>query len=175
MKYYDLIDILTLYEIDHFGQIHRNSSIIDSKNGQGDFQDPFSPPEYVRVEIIRRIRETKKSKELKQRYGDVCQICGKVIKMMGRNYSETHHLKPLGGDHKGPDDISNMIVVCPNHHAELDFGSICIDPKTFQIISWDGNIIGKLHVLNSHIIRTEYLEYHRKNIFIKGKLVNSNS
>ena len=48
-----------------------------------------------------------------------------VIQMPdGSRYNEAHHIKPLGRGHDGPDAAKNIIVVCPNHHAMLDFGAI---------------------------------------------------
>ena len=41
-------------------------------------------------------------------------------------YAEAHHLQPLGGDHHGPDVIENIICVCPNHHALLDYFAISL-------------------------------------------------
>ncbi len=39
----------------------------------------------------------------------------------GRYCCEGHHLRPLGRDHNGSDDVSNVVILCPNHHAEFDY------------------------------------------------------
>jgi len=82
-----------------------------------------------------------------------CQICGYVIYLQGKNkYCEVHHIKPLGQPHNGYDVIENMICVCPNHHAMLDYGAIKI-------------IFEKLIMKRGHKISKEFIDYHNKDIF----------
>ena len=58
--------------------------------------------------------------QLKELYQNKCQICQFTFKKdNGENYSETHHLIPLGQN--GEDDIKNLIVVCPNCHKKLHY------------------------------------------------------
>ena len=49
--------------------------------------------------------------------------------MVDRLYAEVHHIMPRN-KHNGPDVRENMLVLCPNHHVEFDFGVLCIDPKS---------------------------------------------
>ena len=52
----------------------------------------------------RIIRDTRLSRKMKAEYGDRCQVCGQVQRVSrDRNYSEAHHLRPLGKPHDGPD------------------------------------------------------------------------
>ena len=47
-----------------------------------------------------------------------------------------HHYNPLKA---GADDrLDNMIVVCPNHHAEFDHNMIAVDPSGTTIIDRQG-------------------------------------
>jgi len=131
--------------------------------------DLVEPPARITVEINRIIRDTKLSKELKVIYNNECQICNFTIELAGRNYSEVHHLQPLGGEHDGPDTQSNMIVVCPNHHVQLDYGAIAIEPETFSIIDFDGSKIARLSLKKEHQLDSRYIEYHYKNIFLGYK------
>ncbi len=64
---------------------------------------------------------------------------------------EAHHLKPLGTPQIGPDIESNIIVVCPNYHVLLDYGSIEINQKSFKSIKYN--------------INNEMIYYHSKYIF----------
>ncbi len=58
--------------------------------------------------------------ELKKLYEGNCQICGFTFKKRnGGNYSEAHHLIPLGEN--GSDKISNIIIVCSNCHSQLHY------------------------------------------------------
>ena len=110
-----------------------------------DIEEP-SLPNKITIETTRVIRDTKMSQRLKRLYEDKCQICGTVIKLSNRDYSETHHLQPLGKTHRGPDVQENMLVVCPNHHAQLDYGAIVIDPNTLEIVHKSGDMLGKLKI-----------------------------
>ena len=38
----------------------------------------------------------------------------------GKVYLETHHVVPL--HEKGPDSVSNVVALCPNHHREAHHG-----------------------------------------------------
>lgn len=121
------------------------------------------------ITISRIIRDSKNSRILKIIYANKCQICGKSIKLKdGKYYSEGHHLKPLGKSHNGPDKPSNIIVLCPNHHTEFDYGIIAINPETLHIIHKDPNnkhIGQKLYVDERHNLNIEYLQYHFATIY----------
>jgi predicted restriction endonuclease len=56
--------------------------------------------------------------------------CGKTV-VIGldpeRRYSEAAHIKPLGNPHDGPDKAGNLLVLCPNHHLQLDRGVISLE------------------------------------------------
>ncbi len=98
----------------------------------------------------RIIRDSKIAKWVKYVHRHQCQICGFTIKLQNGNlYSEAHHLKPLGEPYNGPDIIENIICVCPNHHAQLDYGAIEIN-------------LSELITVQGHNIGDEYIEYHNE-------------
>jgi predicted restriction endonuclease len=133
----------------------------------GDIEKPTLPPTHE-VTLHREIRDTKLTRQLKQLYHNKCQVCGKVIKLPGQEYSEAHHLKPLGRPHSGPDVPGNVIVVCPDHHAEFDFGAIAVEPVTLKImhIVSDNPVVGqRLDLHPSHTLDAKYLLYHLETIF----------
>jgi hypothetical protein len=73
----------------------------------------------------RILRDTELCRRLKKLHKDRCQICGLTIALSnGETYSEAHHIKPLGKPYNGSDVAGNILIVCPNHHAMLDFGAI---------------------------------------------------
>ncbi|WP_052702114.1 HNH endonuclease [Marinomonas sp. S3726] len=109
-------------------------------------------PERDDLTVSRIIRDCSLSYFVKQIHNYECQICGLAIGLSGGNkYAEAHHLKPLGKPHNGPDCIENMICVCPNHHAMLDYGAIEIDTS-------------KIKQIKEHEISREYINYHNINI-----------
>ncbi len=52
-----------------------------------------------------------------------CQICGTTIKKKdGSFYIEAAHIKPK--HLKGRETLDNILLLCPNHHKEFDFGQL---------------------------------------------------
>jgi putative restriction endonuclease len=40
------------------------------------------------------------------------------------------HIQALGRPHDGPDDLRNLLCLCPNHHAQFDAFSFYVDSST---------------------------------------------
>jgi len=116
----------------------------------GTVEEETKLPQRTKTEIFRVLRDTKLTRELKLLYQNKCQICGTMIKLKNGEYSEAHHIKPLG-KHNGPDSINNIIILCPNHHVEFDYGVIAINPKTLTILHKDTRnpFIGKNFTVSS--------------------------
>lgn len=76
--------------------------------------------------ISRIIRDTKKSNNVKNLYNNSCQVCGVRLLTSEGPYSEGAHIIPLGAPHDGPDEESNILCLCPNHHVLLDGFSFTI-------------------------------------------------
>jgi len=109
--------------------------------------------------VTRFIRDTKKTRLLKKKYHDKCQVCNYQISIGSRKfYSEVHHLYPLkdGGD----DNFNNMLVLCPTHHAEFDYKVSGIDMNGITIINKDGNPIGELTIMKDHKIHQKNILFH---------------
>jgi hypothetical protein len=110
--------------------------------------EPEAPAPTIPVTINRIIRDTLMARKVKALHHSKCQICGTSIQLANsRAYAEAHHIIPLGAPHKGPDVPSNIIVVCPNHHAMLDFGALMLSSSEIEIA--DG-----------HTISDESIQYH---------------
>lgn len=107
----------------------------------------------VKTTTYRILRDTAVAKYVKDLHDYKCQICGHTIVLAGGyRYAEAHHIRPLGGGHNGPDVIGNILCVCPNHHAELDFGASRIR-------------LASLHCASGHTIEPEYVAYHNDKIY----------
>ncbi|MFD0167107.1 YDG/SRA domain-containing protein [Streptomyces decoyicus] len=109
----------------------------------------------------RIIRSTKVADYVKKMHAYACQVCGLRIETPTGAYAEAAHIKPLGHPHNGPDEIDNVLCLCPNHHTAFDFGMLIInddrtvmqrgsEPQTYQ-----------LREIHGHTINTKYLTYHR--------------
>lgn len=130
----------------------------------------YSSPGRLKTTISRIIRDTDLSRNIKLQNNCKCQVCGSSILLPNKHYYiEGHHLKPLGGDHAGPDIKENIIILCPTHHAEFDYGSIAINPKTQLIEHIDPSNIyhNKPIAYFRDDLGKEFLQYHYTEIFDK--------
>lgn len=121
--------------------------------------DLNGPPDKIKCTTTRFIRDTDASQELKKLYKNRCQICNYRLEINPQtHYSEAHHIWPLhdGGD----DDFSNMIVLCPTHHAEFDYGVICIDESGTGILNQSSQKIANLFVKESHTISSKNIKHN---------------
>lgn len=105
-------------------------------------------PHRVPTQTYRILRDTVLCREIKALYNHKCQICGVSIELAdGRLYSEAHHIRPLGVPHNGADVASNILVVCPNHHAMLDYAAV-------------GLSLLDLRIHEKHFISQSSIDYH---------------
>ncbi len=120
--------------------------------------------------VTRVLRDSEIIKQLKIEYDNRCQICNQKIQLPGgKYYSEGHHIRQLGFAHQGPDVKGNIIILCPFHHTEFDYGAIGI--KNNKIIHIDKN--NKYHnqslAYSREDLEETYLQYHMEHIFGKTK------
>jgi len=121
--------------------------------------DVNNPPERIEVSILRLIRDSIRAKRLKEIYEYKCQICNSDIRLQNQSYIEVHHIRPLGNGHNGLDVESNMIVVCPNHHAMFDLGFIKFVDRNKVIINNK-----TIKIKNRHMIDKNNIDYYNANI-----------
>ena len=133
----------------------RSRSLQVAPSQNPDATDLAEPPDRILSTTYRILRDTELARRVKRMHKYKCQIQNCEYAMIlpeGSPYAEAHHIQPLGGEHKGCDDMSNIMCVCPNHHAELDYGVIRID-------------LAKLRHAEGHSIDARFVEYHNKQIF----------
>ena len=115
-------------------------------------------------EVVRSIREVELAcrdrslvARVKALHEDRCQICGLQLQAAkDKHYSEVHHIRPLGQQHRGPDVISNMLCVCPNHHVLLDLGAIKLEQSQLQ-------------TADGHWVANEYIVYYNAHIWMGSR------
>jgi hypothetical protein len=118
-----------------------------------------SEPSYALVE--RRIRDTKKTRWVKEQHDYACQVCALQIVTPNRSYVEGCHIVPLGNSHLGEDEVDNILALCPNCHVRFDYGTIVID-ENLAVLEWPtGKKISTLRTVSEHQVSPKYLAWHR--------------
>jgi hypothetical protein len=112
----------------------------------------LEPPPKVEVTVCRIVRDTAVAAAVKRMHKHRCQICNRRIELSDGWYSEAHHIQPLGGVHKGPDVKENILCVCPNHHAELDYGARRL-------------VRSHLYDADGHDVGMKFINYHNEKIY----------
>ena len=121
------------------------------------------PAQKNTAEVTRFLRDTSKVKKLKKLYDNKCQICSHTFEYKKNQfYSEVHHYNPLKDN--ADDDIDNMIVVCPNHHAEFDYNLIAIDIDGKSILDRNGKKIAEIHFHKQHKLSEKNITSQLKGI-----------
>ncbi len=98
------------------------------------------------IELI--LRKDKKIVELiKKVAGYKCQFpecTAQIPTKVGTNYVEVAHIKPV---HRGGQSIiGNLIVLCPNHHKEFDYGNLNIEEQSSNTLK--GTLNGKVFLIS---------------------------
>lgn len=107
--------------------------------------------------VLRIVRDTKISIDLKKLYKFECQVCGIALPTKKGFYAEGAHIKPLGKPHNGDDCVDNLLCLCPNHHVMFDRGSFSISDSLTLL----GELSGSITIHKKHIIELDNLKYHR--------------
>ena len=124
------------------------------------------------VTISRLVRDSVLAKKLKLLYKHQCQVCNQQLPSYNGFISEAHHIHPYNKTHKGDDTWGNMIVLCPNCHAQFDTLFFAIDPadRTLNCLDENHPFHGKKIIpIEGHELQSIYLEYAwEKYLSIKG-------
>ena len=127
---------------------------------------PRPPTRVARTTV--RLRDTILGLTLKTLYRFRCQACGQTVPLTDSDYAESHHLRPLGRPHEGPDTPGNVIVLCPNHHTMFGRGAAAIVPETLRLVhARPGLALPKrrIHLLPGHRLARAHVLYHYRQIF----------
>jgi DNA-directed RNA polymerase subunit F len=111
--------------------------------------------------ISNLVRNSSIVKRVKDLYDQKCQVCGQLLNSPLGSISEAAHIQALGSPHFGPDEIGNILCLCPNHHKLLDNCGIFINSDLEVIETLTGDKISNLIVMSEHIILKDCIAYHR--------------
>ncbi|MGW8330973.1 HNH endonuclease [Streptomyces sp. NPDC055897] len=124
-------------------------------------QEQKGPAERRATNTSRIVRDVGLANKVKEMHSDHCQVCGMQLAKRFGTYSEAAHIRGLGQPHNGPDELSNLLVLCPNHHVQFDTLAIYVDPEGVVRSTTDGRRKGVLRRLPKHDISEVHLRYHR--------------
>jgi putative restriction endonuclease len=119
--------------------------------------ESYAPAPRAESTVTRVVRDTANSRRIKEMYDYTCQVCGERLEGPAGPYAEAAHIQPLGAPHNGPDVASNILCLCPNHHALFDIGAFTIRDD-YELTG----LAGGLEVDPSHSIDERFLRYRRE-------------
>jgi hypothetical protein len=86
------------------------------------------------MRIVRRIlRDSRFSREVRARSGGRCAVCPEGLSYAAVNILEAAHIRSV--EAQGPDDLTNGLPLCPNHHALFDEGFWSIGARSQVLVS----------------------------------------
>ncbi|GGR12518.1 HNH endonuclease [Streptomyces griseomycini] len=155
-----------LADVDHHELMNRlglagYESASGVPDGAGELETEPGPASRRMVTLSRIVRDPELTTAVKRLHGDRCQVCGLQLSTRFSTYSEAAHIRGLGRPHNGPDKLSNLLVLCPNHHVQFDTLAIYIDTDDTVRMTADDTPIGQLRRHHAHQINEAHLRYHR--------------
>ncbi|PKV51907.1 5-methylcytosine-specific restriction protein A [Aquimarina sp. MAR_2010_214] len=105
-------------------------------------------PEFIVINSKSYKRDNVTIAKIKELRDYKCQICSHSIKKKdGSYYIEAAHIEPK---HLGGNELpNNIILLCPNHHKEFDYGETKIIERTYEFVKFELN--GKIHTITLKI------------------------
>jgi putative restriction endonuclease len=112
----------------------------------------------------RLVRDSAVVRKVKEMYDNRCQICKErlIVSAAGDAYSEAAHIQALGKPHYGPDEIENVLCLCPNCHTRFDRGVYQVTDSFEVIDRLTQRFVTELARTKAHRIGVEFLRWHRK-------------
>jgi putative restriction endonuclease len=115
-----------------------------------------TPARRTETMVQRIVRDTALGIKVKELHDYTCQVCGVRLECVGGPYAEAAHIRPLGAPHNGPDELSNLLCLCPNHHVLFDRGGFTVDDDLVA-----QPMGAPLKAAKGHTIAIRHLGYHR--------------
>ncbi|MEV0067211.1 YDG/SRA domain-containing protein [Amycolatopsis sp. NPDC050768] len=118
--------------------------------------------------VQRIVRSTPVAERVKSLYDHTCQMCGLKLVVTGdQGYSQGAHIQALGGLHRGPDVVGNLLCLCPNCHVLFDSGALIVQPDRSLLLNGKPAVLNnkpalKLHEHDDHHIEEKFLAHHRE-------------
>ncbi|MFD4835090.1 HNH endonuclease [Streptomyces uncialis] len=141
---------------------HANASGVQEDGAEGTDRDEESRPAPRRPGAGSQIvRDPRLIAAVKRLHANRCQVCGMQLPTRFSTYSEAAHIRGLGRPHDGPDILSNLLVLCPNHHVQFDTLAIYIAADDSVRRTADDGLVDQLRRHPAHPMDDAHLRYHR--------------
>ncbi len=61
---------------------------------------------------------------------------------------------------------ANILVLCPNHHSDFDFGMLSVDPETLEVShQYEDSVDGRtVRTIPEHEVDPNHIRYHNANL-----------
>ncbi|MEV6419981.1 HNH endonuclease [Streptomyces sp. NPDC051662] len=140
------------------GMLNRTVAAMDQAV---DVERASGPAERRESKSSRLVRDAALARRVKELHSNLCQVCGVRLQYKRSPYSQAAHIRGLGSPHDGPDELPNLLCLCPNHHILFDGLEIYVDVD--GIVRWThgGEPLGPLRRCPCHPLDAEHLRYHR--------------
>ncbi|MFH8573764.1 HNH endonuclease [Streptomyces sp. NPDC017993] len=126
-----------------------------------DVERASGPAERRESKSSRLVRDAALARRVKELHSNTCQVCEVRLQYKRSPYSEAAHIRGLGSPHDGPDELPNLLCLCPNHHTLFDGLEIYIDVDGIVQRTHGGGPLGPLRRRPGHPLDEEHLRYHR--------------
>lgn len=129
----------------------------------GEVQEPaaaYGPAPRRETTTLRLVRDTAVTRRVKTLHDYHCQVCSVRLSSAAGPYAEAAHIQPLGAPHHGPDVLTNILCLCPNHHVLFDLGSFSVAEDGMLL-----GLTGRLVMQKKHPVGAEFLAYHRAHFY----------
>ena len=125
------------------------------------FKSSYLETQREKVHVNKIIRDPKNAEMIKSIYDFRCQICRiRLDTPYKRPIAIGAHIKGIGFPTRGPDEVENMLCLCPNHHDQFDAFAFTINPENLKIIGLNEFNDKKIQLNKKHNIDKQFLQYH---------------
>ncbi len=164
---------------DEFDNIVRLGFVMEQSFETNQISEPLGEynRDIIKTVISRPIRDLTFKHRVREVYNSTCAVTGlHILNGGGRPEVEAAHIQPVGDGHNGPDSVRNGIALSRTVHWLFDRGMISLN-NDYEIMTASKNTTeqtGGLVVPGRPINlpedmrfapHTQFLEYHRENIF----------
>ncbi len=116
------------------------------------------------------VRDEALARRVKELEGNRCQIYGTTLRYLNCPYSQAAHIRGLGSPHHGPDEIQNLLCLCPNCHILFDGLEIYVDSDGLVRGTRDDRDPRPLRRDPRHPMDEAHIAYHRTLCTLKARI-----